>query len=91
MHTGNSEPGTIHRFEIDELECKERYFDLSLHNMTFMDVLKMGKSIFEIPKEIVVIGIELAKIDAGIGLSEELRRKFQDIVRVVMDEISRRV
>jgi hydrogenase maturation protease len=84
-YKGNSEPGTIYKFGVEDV--KEKKLDLSLHNLTFLDVLRIGKDSFKLPQEIVIIGIEPAEIEAGIGLSDELKRKLPEIVKVVMEEV----
>ena len=80
------EPGTIYRFRPEDL-AEERGALTSAHEMGVVPNLKLMALLGNEPKETVIIGIEPAEIDWGTELSEGLRRKVPDIVRVVMKEM----
>ena len=41
-----------------------------------------------ITKETVIIGVEPKEVDWGMELSEELRGRIRDVVKVVLEEIT---
>ncbi len=61
--------------------------NLSMHDINFIDALKVGKGIYKLPIEIVVIGIEPQTLEYGIGLSNELNNVFPAIIDAVMSEL----
>jgi|Deesub1362B_J571_1020462.scaffolds.fasta_scaffold00388_27 hydrogenase maturation protease len=84
---GGHPPGTIYRSRIDDFNFDdEESIDISLHGVSFLDVLKTSKHAFNLPKEIIIIGIEPAVIDIGMELSEELNRMMPNLIDVIMEE-----
>jgi len=86
--TGGNKPGTIYRCKIEDLNLgnDEVNVEISLHGISFLDAIKTAKHAFNLPKEIVIIGVEPAVIETGMELSEELRKKMPDLIRVIMEE-----
>jgi hydrogenase maturation protease len=80
------EPGSIYRFLPGDLAV-ERPALASAHEMGVPENLALMSLTGNPPGETVIIGIEPAEIDWGTELSEALRRRVPDIVRVVLKEI----
>jgi hydrogenase maturation protease len=80
------EPGTIYRFLPADLVPGTGVL-ASAHEMGVVENLGLMSLSGHEPGETVIIGIEPAEIDWGTELSEGLRRKVPDIVRVVLKEI----
>lgn len=83
---GGGEPGTIYRFNIDEI-AMDSPMRLSLHQMSILDNLQMLDLVGKRPQSVVVIGIEPKNLDLGLGLSPEIEAKLPEIKRLVMREI----
>lgn len=82
-------PGTIYRYRIEDLnfEDDENVIDISMHGVTFLDALKRSKHAYDLPREIVIYGIEPAKIEIGMELSEELEKRMPALINVILEEI----
>ena len=83
----NGVPGSIYRFIFDP-EIPDDSLNLSLHDIDFISALKAGRETYNLPPEIVVIGIEPEILEWGIGLSPSLSNAFPGIMDAVMSELS---
>ena len=81
------EPGTVKKFAIDPEKLPDADMKLSLHDMDFFDGLKMGRvADFKLPKEIVVIGVEPEKMEAGLELSPKVNAALPKVIEKVKSE-----
>ncbi len=80
------EPGTIYRFEPQDL-AEEKAALTSAHEMGVLENLKLMSMAGNEPGEIVIIGIEPKEIDFGTELSPELRQKMPEVVKAVLKEM----
>lgn len=85
---GGAAPGTIYRFSIDELEDEADDVKLSCHDAGLVEKLKLSQFAGFSPEQIVVIGVEPARIEWNTGLSKEIEEKVPEIVDAVMVEIA---
>lgn len=81
-------PGSIYRFTFDPAGDIDESFNLSLHDINFIDALRAGRGIYKLPKEIVIIGVEPDGLDWGIGLSQKINNCFKEIIEAVKSEMS---
>jgi len=89
------EPGTVYvaRFAGGQESKLEAHFvrqgdsRISLHQIGLVDALSVAKRISDGPKEIVIIGVEPAKIDCGLQLMDEIAHKVPQIIDIVLKEI----
>lgn len=87
---GGGTPGTIYRFTLEELEqgrTANLSFQLSLHEMDVPRAIAMERLIAELPKEIVVIGMEPQSLAPGDNLSEAVERNTGQLIDKVLKEI----
>jgi hydrogenase maturation protease len=82
------EPGAVYRFLPADL-ADERAALASAHEMGVVENLRLMSLTGNEPRETVIIGVEPREIGWGTELSEGLRRKVPDIIRVVLREIGR--
>jgi hydrogenase maturation protease len=88
---GGDAPGTIYRFTLDELEqgkTSNISFKLSLHEMDVPRAIAMERLIVELPKEIVVIGMEPQSLEPGEKLSDALEQRIEQLIERVLKEIN---
>lgn len=79
------EPGTIYRLPLSELKWREG--KSSLHEIHFLDLLKMMKKMGHEP-QVTVIGIEPKEITYAMELTSVLKRKIPEVVEIIKEEIS---
>ena len=81
-------PGTVYRFTpADVAELKQP--QVSIHQIGILEALQMAELGGWKPREVVIFGIEPAKVAWGMELSAEVAASVQKVVRLVMGEIAR--
>ncbi len=82
-------PGTIRRFGIETIAGEEEGSGLSLHQAGLGSVLALGREMGMLPP-LVLIGIQPARVDAGLGLSSEVEGALDELAAEVLREVLRR-
>jgi hydrogenase maturation protease len=85
----NSPVGSVHRFEgKDLLNSTEPLNLVSVHDLTILDVLRIGEHVQSLP-EIVVIGIEIGTMvtDATLEISPEVLKGLNEAVNLIKQEV----
>lgn len=82
------EPGTIYRFKMDQIRDRDKLKMMtSPHEFDLATALKMGRKVYELPDEITLIGVEPGNIEAGLGLSAEVKESLPEVIRLILEEI----
>ena len=84
---GGSEPGAIYRFGPEDVEF-ETCLITSIHQLSFVDSLKLSEITGNKPEKTVIIGVEPKEVAWGTELSKELRDRVPDVVKIVLKEIT---
>jgi len=71
-----------------ELEDEAEGVKLSCHDMGLIEKLRMTQFAGSCPEQIVIIGVEPAKVEWNTGLSGEIQEKIPEIIDAVMAEIT---
>ncbi len=85
---GGADPGSIYRFDIDEVRNCPSGFKTSVHQIGILEVLELSTLIGKTPHT-TVIGIEPKSLKMGMELSPEVRAKIPRIVSLIMEELGR--
>jgi hydrogenase maturation protease len=84
---GGGEPGAIYKFSPEEVEFETKLMT-SVHQLGFVNSLWLSEIAGIKPKQTVIIGVEPKEVEWGMELSEELRGRISDVVKVVLKEIT---
>jgi hydrogenase maturation protease len=87
IKSGNP-PGTVLRVEGEDVPAQFRT-RISPHQLGISDLLAAATLTDEIPKKLVLFGIEPKEIVMVIGLSDEVRASMGRLVDIVVDELRR--
>ena len=82
-------PGTIRRFTPDDVKSVKQVSHFSLHDVDILKVLELSKQLDECPPEVIIFGIEPAKVEQGDTLSPELAAGIGDYVKIIARSLSR--
>ncbi len=77
-------PGTLHRFNGDELMGANVQMSMSPHQLGLLEILEICKLRNQEPEHVEFIGIVPAEIDTHIGLSEALSGKEIEVAEMVV-------
>lgn len=80
-------PGTIYRLRPKDLFNNSGTHALSLHQIGVLETIAILEKTGNLPKGIVIIGIEPKEIAWGTELTDDIRNKIPDIVNVIQKEI----
>lgn len=85
---GGASPGSIYRFEIDEIQNCPSGFKTSIHQIGILEVLNLSRLIGKSPRT-TVIGIEPKSLEMGMELSSEVKEKIPRIITLILEEIEK--
>jgi hydrogenase maturation protease len=77
------EPGEIQILDLNE--CKSKISLSSLHDLGLVEAYNIGKMIYNLPKRIVVVGVEPERIEFGLGLSKRVESAIPKAVEIVIE------
>lgn len=84
-------PGEVYRIKADELlenaDLKNIKDVFSMHNIGLAEVIKLGKELGLLPKELVLVGIEAKEVDFSLELSKEVSQAVPEAVNLVLNEV----
>ena len=83
-----SPPGTVLKVEGEDVPAQFR-IRISPHQLGISDLLAAAMLTDEMPKQLVLFGIEPKDIVLGIGLSGEVRGGLDHLIEVVVEDLRR--
>ena len=86
--TSGKKPGTVNIFKVELSEDKNSKEMFSLHEMDLISTLKFAKKIYDLPKKIIIVGIEPKEVDVGNELSEDLSKAIPEVIKRVQEIIN---
>ncbi len=84
-------PGTVYRFTLDELERDDRTLRMmSFHDLDLLTAIKIGRSTYDLPEDVVIIGIEPERANEySMELTPEVAKAVPKAVQAVLSEIKK--
>jgi hydrogenase maturation protease len=83
---GGAEPGSIYRFDIDEVRNCPPGFKTSVHQIGILEVIDLSGLIGKTPHT-TVIGIEPISLEMGMELTPEIKAKIPRIIELILEEL----
>jgi len=87
---GGAAPGSIYRFDIDEVKNVPSGFKTSVHQIGILEVIDLSGLIGKTPYT-TVIGIEPKSLEMSMELSMEVKEKVPRVIELVIEELQRSV
>jgi hydrogenase maturation protease len=85
---GGAEPGSIYRFNVDEVRNVPSGFRTSVHQVGILEVIDLSGLIGKTPRT-TVIGIEPKSLQMSLELSPEIKEKIPRIIELVFEELGK--
>jgi hydrogenase maturation protease len=85
---GGAEPGSIYRFDIDEVRNCPPGFRTSVHQIGILEVIDLSGLIGKTPRT-AVIGIEPKSLEMGMELTPEIKSKIPRIIELIFEELKK--
>ncbi len=83
---GGGEPGSIYRFNIDNIKNVPSGFKTSVHQIGILEVIDLSSLIGKTPHT-TIIGVEPKSLEMNLELSPEIKEKIPKIIELVLEEI----
>jgi hydrogenase maturation protease len=83
---GGADPGSIYRFDINEVKNCPSGFKTSVHQIGILEVINMSGLIGKTPHT-TVIGVEPKSLEMGMELSLEIKEKIPRIIELILEEL----
>jgi len=85
---GGAAPGSIYRFDIDDVRNCPSGFKTSVHQIGILEVIDLSGLIGKTPRT-TVIGVEPKSLVMSMELSPEIKAKIPRIIKLVLDEVKK--
>jgi hydrogenase maturation protease len=83
---GGAQPGSIYRFDINDVRNCPSGFKTSVHQIGILEVIDLSGLIGKTPHT-TVIGVEPKSLKMGMELSPEIKAKIPRVIKLVFDEL----
>ena len=79
-------PGTLHRLDVSDSFPNRDLFNNSTHALGLADAVEMSRTLGTLPPHVIVFGIEVRDVTAGLGLSSEVEATLSLLVDQVLKQ-----
>src|SRR4030043_219411 len=83
---GNADPGSIYRFDIDDVRNCPSGFKTSVHQIGILEVIDLSELIGKNPHT-TIIGIAPKSLEMSMELSPEVKSKTPRIIELIFEEL----
>jgi hydrogenase maturation protease len=87
VHSGG-EPGAIYRIDANEEQIPRSLFHYSTHAFNVAEAVEMARALGQLPRRLVIYGIEGKNFASGVGLSPVIKRAAEETSHRVKAELS---
>ena len=85
---GGAEPGSIYRFDIDDVRNCPSGFKTSVHQIGILEVIDLSELIGKRPHT-TIIGIEPKSIEMGMELTPDIKSKVPRMIDLIFEELKK--
>jgi hydrogenase maturation protease len=82
-------PGAIRRFTPEEVQSTKVLAHQSVHEADLMRIIAMARQLGEAPDQIVIFGIQPARVEPSQGLSQVLVERIDEYISMILHELRR--
>ena len=86
LHSG-AKPGTVRRLDAHGQPIPTRFFHCSTHAFGVAEAIELARVLSQLPPRVIVYGIEGKSFEAGLGLSPEVEKAGQEVVKRVLEDL----
>lgn len=83
---GGHPPGSVYRFRLEDLVAQR---GISLHETSLPEAFGLARLAGAAFEKVIVIGVEPARVEPGVGLSPQLQEKMPTILAAIRAEVAR--
>jgi hydrogenase maturation protease len=83
-----AEPGAVRRFDASTIPLPARTFRSSTHAFGVGDAVELARALGELPRRVVVYGIEGSEFAAGAAISEPVAEAVERVAESIVVELA---
>jgi len=83
---GGGPPGSIYRFEPNDLTAPADDFKMSVHEIGVLEVIRLSGLLGRTPRT-SIFGVEPKSMDTGMELSPEIQAKVPKLIELILNEL----
>ena len=83
---GGADPGSIYRFNVDDVKNVPSGFRTSVHQVGILEVIDLSGLIGKTPKT-TIIGVEPKSLEMSLELTPEIKAKIPRIIEIIFEEL----
>lgn len=85
---GGADPGSIYRFNIEDVSNCPASFKTSVHQIGILEVINLSDLIGKKPHT-TIIGVEPKSLEMGMELTPEIKSKMPKIIELIFQELEK--
>ncbi len=82
-----AEPGTIHTYRYVDGAFTDDVPEMTMHDFSFAEALQAGRDAYDIPDEVLILGVEPKRIEMSMELTAPIERAVPTLVDIVTEEL----
>ncbi|MFH1146611.1 MAG: HyaD/HybD family hydrogenase maturation endopeptidase [Pseudomonadota bacterium] len=86
---GGAEPGSIYRFDLEDIQVDSSLYKTSVHQVGILEVIRLSRLVAGKTPRTTIIGVEPKSLDMGMELSPEIHAKVPRVIELVLEEIQK--
>jgi len=83
---GGSPPGTLYKFDIEDVPSTSDLFKTSVHQISILEVIHLSELIGKTPQT-TVLGVEPGSIETGMSLTPDVQQKIPRVIELIFEMI----
>lgn len=76
-------PGTIQEYRCVDGAFETERPEMTMHDVSFTEAMLAGRDVYDLPREIHILGVEPADVSVGVELSEAVDAAATEIVHIL--------
>lgn len=85
---GEADPGTLHRYRLVDGTFEGDAPDVFMHDFSFTEAVRSGAEAYDLPADVLVLGVEPADTTVGLELSDRVAERLPAVVEAVLAEVT---
>jgi hydrogenase maturation protease len=82
-----ADPGTVHRYRFVDGAFAGEIPEMTMHDFSFAEALQAGREAYDIPGEVLIFGVEPARIEMSMELSDSVEQTVPTLIEHIRDEL----
>lgn len=83
-----AQPGTVYRFAAHEARLPTHFFNYSTHAFSVAEAVELARALNQLPRHLIVFGIEGNDFTTGLGLSSEVAQAVKKVCIQLQRELA---